>query len=176
LWYIAKFIQSLGDALPSGLRDGVDNWALSFRIGILFYLFLVTGTSIMVNFSGINPEMRLTMRLALIKDYSLIFIISGMLYVGLFKLARARSLEEIFGKHTGFIQFVIVCGIIAVLAVWADYRQLDPLRLESIFPTAWQRQYMEAHVPIRDILLLLLPISSLLFWTVKCIAEERQHN
>lgn len=32
------------------------------------------------------------------------------------------------------------------------------------------------HVPIRDILLLLLPISSLMSWTVKCVAEERHHR
>src|ERR1700680_1154440 len=101
--------------------------------------------------------MLISMRLSLIKDYVLLFMISGLLYLGLFKLARAKALLDVFRNLQGFIHFVTICGIIAVFAVWAEYRGLDALRLERIFNNEWQRNYMEFHVVTRDIVLLLFP-------------------
>jgi|GEM_PF-6641696 len=172
IWFLARFIQSLGSSLPAGLRQGVDSWALSFRVAIPFYLLLIGGTWIWVNFTGISSVTRLDLQLSLVKDYILLFIISGMLYVGLFKLARARALLTVFQNVRGFLHFVIVCGIIAILAIWADFRTVDPIRLGTMFSTRWQREYMTVHVFVRDIGLLLFPIAFLLFWTVKCVAQE----
>lgn len=172
IWLVAKFVQSLGHSLPAGMREGIDNWALSFRVGILFYAFLVGGTLLLVNFRGVSPAVSLTMQLTLIKDYILLFMISGLLYGGLFKLARAHALLDVFQNRQGFLHFVIICAMIAVFAVWADYRELDPVRLERLFSNEWQRQYMQFHVFVRDIVLLLLPIGFLLFWTLDCVADE----
>jgi hypothetical protein len=58
--------------------------------------------------------------------------------------------------------------------VWADYRELDPLRLAFVFDNEWQRQYMERHIVTRDVVLLLMPIAGLLFWTLQCFAAERK--
>lgn len=172
VWFSARILKNLGNSLPSGMREGVENWALSFRVTILFYAFLVSGTFIWVSFQGVNRPMQLEMRLSLVKDYALLFIISNVLYVGLFKLARAKTLLLVFQNVKGFIHFISICGIIAVLAVWADYRELDPSRMERIFPEEWQRIYLQIHVVGRDIFLLLLPIGCLLVWTLWCIGHE----
>jgi len=172
IWIVARFVRSLGESLSTGMREGVDNWAIGLRTGVFFYVFLVGGTLIWVSFRGVSPAMLTAMRLSLIKDFALLFIISGLLYLGLFKLARARALLDVFQNLHGFIHFVLICGIIAIFAVWADYRELDPLRMERIFNNEWQRQYMEFHVVIRDIFLLLLPIGFLLFWTLQRVAIE----
>ena len=154
------------------MREGVENWGIGLRTGVVFYLFLLGGTLVWVSFRGVDPKVVTTMLLSLVKDYVLLFIISGLLYLGLFKLARARALVAVFQNIRGFIHFVVICGIIAVFAVWADYRELDPLRLERLFANEWQRRYMEIHVVTRDIILLLLPIGFLLFWTLGCVAAE----
>jgi hypothetical protein len=172
IWVVASILRNLGNSRHSGIREGVENWALSFRVTILFYAFLVSGTFIWVSFQGVNQPMQLEMRLSLVKDYALLFIISNVLYVGLFKLARAKTLLLVFQNVKGFIHFITICGIIAVLAVWADYRELDPSRMEQIFPEEWQRRFFQLHVVVRDIFLLLLPIGCLLVWTFWCIGHE----
>jgi len=155
-----------------GMREGIINWAIGLRTGVIFYLLLMGGTLIWVSFRGVSAAALVTMRLSLVKDYVLLFIITGLLYLGLFRLARAKALLEVFQNLRGFLHFVIICGIIAVFSVWADYRELDPLRLEHLFSNDWQREYMEIHVVTRDIILLLLPIGFLLFWTLQCVAAE----
>ncbi len=172
IWLLAKIVLSLGESLPEGMREGVESWALGLWAGILFYVLLLFGTLLWVNFKGINTGVWLTMLTSLIKDYVLLFMISGLLYVGLFKLARAKALMDVFQNVRGFVHFVVICGIIAVFAVWADYNGLDRLRLEHLFNNEWQRQYMEVHVFIRDVALLLFPIGWLLFWTFECAAHE----
>jgi len=99
-----------------------------------------------------------------------------VLYVGLFKLARAKTLHDVFVNAKGFVHFMSICGIIAVFAVWADYRGLDPSRIERIFPEAWQRTYLQIHIVVRDIFLLLLPIACLLVWTLWCLGHERHER
>ena len=168
----------MGESLPTGMREGVESWALGLGTSILFYLLLLFGTLFWVNFKGVSPASWFTMIASLVKDYMLLFLISCLLYVGLFKLARARALLEVFKNFQGFVHFVVICGIIAVFAVWADYNGLEPLRLEHLFANEWQRQYMEAHVFIRDIGLLLFPIGWLLFWTFWRVSHEMkaQHS
>jgi hypothetical protein len=172
IWVVAKFVGGLGESSSRGVREGIEGWEIGLRAGSLFYLFLVAGTLIWVSFGGVGEDRSITMRLSLFKDYALLFIISGLLYLGLFRLARARALSEVFKNVYGFLHFVVICGIIAVFAVWADYRELDPVRLEHLFTNEWQRRYMEVHVVTRDIAFLLFPIGILLFWTLKCVAAE----
>ena len=172
IWFAARILRFVGNSLRSGLREGVENWALSFRITALFYGLLLLATFLWVNFQGVNPPMRLQMRLSLIKDYGLLFIIANVLYVGLFKLARARTLYAVFVNNGGFIHFMSLCAIIAVLAVWADFRELDPARTEAIFHSEWQRTWLTYHIFIRDIFLLLLPIALLMVWTLWCLSHE----
>jgi len=173
IWLLAKIVLSLGESLTKGMREGVENWALGLWAGILFYVLLLLGTFLWVNFKGLNPGVWATALATLIKDYILLFLISGLLYVGLFKLARARTLMDVFKNWRGFVHFVVICGIIAVFAVWADYNGLDRLRLEHLFSNEWQRQYTEFHVFVRDVGLLLFPIGWLLFWTFERAAHEK---
>lgn len=176
LWLLGRIVLSLGESMPTGMREGVESWALGLWSSIIFYGLLLFGTFSWVNFRGIGSEVWLIDLTSLIKDYILLFMISGLLYLGLFKLARATALMHVFQNWKGFVHFVVVCAIIAVLAVWADYRGLDRLRLEHLFNTEWQRNYMELHVFFRDIALLLFPIGWLLFWTFECAAHEKSSD
>jgi hypothetical protein len=176
LWLLGKIVLSLGESLPTGMREGVESWALGLWSSILFYGLLLFGTFLWVNFNGIGSDVWLITLTSLIKDYILLFIISGLLYLGLFKLARAKALMHVFQNKRGFLHFVVLCGIIAVCAVWADYNGLNRLRLEHLFNSEWQREYMELHVFLRDVVLLLFPIGWLLFWTFECAAHEKSEG
>lgn len=177
LWVVYRLLTSMGESLPKGSREGVESWAVGLVLSIVFYGFLIVGTFSWVNFKGMSSGTWFAMAEALSKDYALLFLISCLLYVGLFKLARHRALADVFQNVRGYIHFVVICALIAVFAVWADYNGLDRPRLEHLFNNEWQRQYMEAHVFIRDIGLLLFPIGWLLFWTIWCFSHEKQqHN
>jgi hypothetical protein len=67
---------------------------------------------------------------------------------------------------------IVVCGIIAFLAIWADFGFMESPRIFEIYPQQWQRDYTVAHVFVRDIFLLLLPIATLLVWTVRNFSLE----
>lgn len=172
IWLIVRILRSVSCALPENLRGAIDTWAFGLRLSIPFYLLLIAGTWKLVNFDAIKEDARLNAYFGIAKDYLLLFIIVNMLYMGLFKIARAERLVAVFQTKKGFLQFVLICGIIAVFAVWADFNSLDPVGLESTFNYAWQKAYYTAHVYIRDIGLLLLPIAGLLFWTLRCVADE----
>jgi len=176
IWFLAWMLHSAGESLPGNLKSGVESWALSLRASTLFYVLLLAGTLFLTTFQGINADMRFWSKLSTIKDYVLLFMISNLLYAGVFKLARASTLAGVFGEKRGVLHFMIICAIIAVLAVWADFRTLDPLSLERMFPSPWQRHAMVVHVFVRDIFLLLFPISWLLFWTVKRVSKETPSN
>ena len=172
LWFVSRLVKSVGESLPSGLKEGVDSWALSLRASVPFYFLLFLGTWVLSNFNGINRDMKFWSQLSTAKDYFLLFMIASLLYGGLFKLARAKALAKVFGQKKGVLYFMVICGMIAVFAVWADFRTLDPVSMERIFPQQWQRRDMVIHIFIRDIGLLLFPISWLLFWTLKHVAME----
>ena len=95
-----------------------------------------------------------------------------MLYAGLYKIANARSLRALFQTHKGFLHFVLICAIIAILAIWADFNGMSAENQRRIFLRGWQRQYNTLHVYGRDIGLLLMPIGWLLFWCLGKFANE----
>jgi len=175
IWIIARLLMSLGDSLPTDFRSGVRSWGFSFKLAIPFYVLIIAGTWWVVDFSAINKTSQLHAKLGIAKDYLLLFIIVNLLYVGLFKLARAGSLRAVFQSFRGFLDFVLICGIIAVFAVWADFRTLDPTTQELAFSHEWQRDYNTIHLYVRDIGLLLMPIAGLLFWTLKTLSAESMH-
>lgn len=171
IWLVSALVRATAD-LHEDLVGAMVSWAFCLRISVGFYLVLTLATLLFLRTDGIQPEARLEFYLVVVKDYFLIFIITGMLYLGLFRLAVARRLMAVFRSFRGFIEFIIICAFIAVIAIWADFNSLNPAKLASDFYKPWQRNYYVVHVYLRDIGLLLLPIAGLLYWTLRRISRE----
>jgi len=171
-WIIARLLESLSKNWRASLREGIASWAFSLRLSVFFYMLLIAGTWKFLSLDGIKDGCKLEVSLGLAKDYLLLFLIANMLYVGLFKIAVADSLRDVFQSRKGFHHFFVICGIIAVLAVWADFGALNPVRQNECYHQDWQKQYNRLHVYLRDIVLLLLPIAGLLFWTLFRVGRE----
>lgn len=170
-WLLSWLIQSLGKAKPGLLRATI-SWSLGFRLSIFFYLGLLITTWRLVRFTGVNDVARVSLESSLIKDYLVLLIIANGLYGGLFKLVRCGALKEVFQNSAGMVHFFIVCGVIAIVAVGADYEGLGRAFTADTFPEPWQRKYLLVHILVRDIILLLLPIGALLYNTMLQFARE----
>lgn len=175
IWFFGMILKSAGSH-QENLREALDNWLFCLKVSILFYAVLTLETILHVRLDGIRAEGRLAFRLALVKDYLLLSMISSMLYLGLFRLASARRLAVVFQSIKGLIQFIILCGIIAIMAIWADFNSTSPDRQKIFFSEEWQMTYNVVHVYLRDILLLLVPIAGLLLWTLIRVGDELKQS
>jgi hypothetical protein len=175
IWFIASLIRAIAD-LRQDLIAAIGSWAFCLRVSIGFYAVLILAILLVFRTNGIKPEARLEFRLAIAKDCCLLFIIAGMLYLGLFRLALARRLTAVFNSIKGFVQFLVLCALIAILAIWADFGSMSPSKHAVSFYETWQRDYNIIHVYLRDIGLLLMPIAGLLYWTLKKVANELKEN
>jgi hypothetical protein len=173
IWLLNFVLKSLSAQVSTGLREALDEWRISIQFSVVFYILLIAASWKLIQTSGIDPEWRLEFLVALIKDYVLLFIIVEMLYVGLFKIALAESLAAVFQSIKGFFQFVVICGIIAVFAVWADFNSMDSVNVNAFLRFDWQKTLYRIHVYVRDIGLLLVPITGLLFWTLLRFGQEK---
>ncbi|MEW5982823.1 MAG: hypothetical protein AB1806_10695 [Acidobacteriota bacterium] len=171
VWFVGALLRAAAD-LRDDLVGAMGAWAFCLRVSTRFYLLLTVATILVSGVEGIRPDAQLEFRLAIAKDYLLLFIIAGMLYLGLFRLGAAQRLASVFGSLKGLLQFIIVCGVIAILAIWADFNSMSPDRQNAAFHYRWQRQYNVWHVYVRDIRLLLLPIAGLLYWTLRRVSRE----
>lgn len=174
VWLIAWLI---GATVPPGdLSDTMNRWAFGIRMTCLFYVLLIASTWALVSVEGILQPKRLDFVLAIAKDYLLMFIIVDMLFIGVFRLGDAHKLAAVFQSVKGFIQFMVVCAIIAILAIWASFKSLGSDNFSAQYGpysvAAWQWQYNTVHVYFREIGLLLMPIAGLLFWGLRRVGEE----
>lgn len=172
LWALNKLIQFLGVAKP-GLRAACENWSMAVRLSMPFYIALLIATWWLVSFRGIRDDVARTMLLSsLIKDYAVLLIIATVLYCGLFKFVHAGALHDAFDSSRAFLYFMILCGVIALIAIHADYQGLSRAFTANLFTEAWQSKYLIVHVLVRDIVLLLLPIAGLLYTVFRGFARE----
>jgi hypothetical protein len=171
LWLIAWLLQVLGRQF-SDFRGAIDAWAFSIKLATVFYVLLAASSFHLIGLKGVNPDAYVTVTFGLVKDYLLLFIIANMLFGGLYKVAMTGNLKKLFQSRTGFRQFMLICAIIAIIAAAADFIGTKSEYLQAVFPEAWQRTYHVAHIYIRDIGLLILPIAGLLFWTLLRVGEE----
>ena len=95
-----------------------------------------------------------------------------MLFLGLFRIARAGRLRDLFQSKKGFKHFMVICTVIAIFAIWADFNALNELNLTQIYLYSWQIEYNTVHTYLRDIGLLLVPIAVLLFWCLRRVSCE----
>ena len=173
VWLIAWLIGT-STGTYENLKDALDGWSLGMRASTLFYVILVAATWKLVSLEGIREAERWRFLFAVGKDYLLIFIISDMLFLGLYRIAFARQLIAVFQGVRGFLNFVLICGLIAILAIWADFNALDPANLRQVYKYDWQIDYNVVHTYLRDIGLLLMPIAGLLFWCVWHVGIEQK--
>ena len=171
IWAISKIIEALAQTSRT-LGGAMNEWAFSIKSSAVFYLLLVAATLRVLSLSGIRKEAHLEFSLGITKDYFLMFITAGMLFTGLYKIGMANSLKLLFQSQRGLLYFILICGVIAIMAIAADFNGMSAPNQERIFTAEWQKQMNRAHVYGRDIGLLLLPIASLLFWALKRIALE----
>ena len=172
LVHFVAFVIRAYSGLSKHLEEAMRHWEFSLRTSPIFFLFLAVATYFQVGVAGIKPDARLEFYLSIVKDYLLLFIIACMLYLGLFRIAVAGKLVAIFQSIKGLIQFMIICGIIAILAIWADFNSLNPAKQDTLFYYDWQKSVNVLHVYVRDIVLLLMPIAFLLFWTMRQVSTE----
>lgn len=171
VWVVAALIRAAKD-ISEDLAATIVGWAFCLRMSIGFFLLLTIVTLVITDTTGIRPQAQVEFRLAIAKDYLLLFIISGMLYLGLFRLALANNLVAVFRSLRGFVEFLVICALIAILAIWADFNSTAPQKQSATFLHQWQSEYNVIHVYLRDIGFLLMPIAWLLFWTLHRAARE----
>jgi hypothetical protein len=172
LLLIGWFLKLVTKGQTRNVEEAVKSWAFGLRLASAFYGLLILVTWKLVKLQGVAGDYRLHFVAGIAKDYILLFIIVHMLCLGLFKIARRECLLPFFKDTKGFLLFVLVCAVIAVLAVWADFNSVNGALPTHEFMKSWQVEYYFVHVHLRDIALLLLPIAGMVFWTLGEIGRE----
>lgn len=173
-WYVALLLKALSSGLLKGVRGALHEWSLGIKLSVAHFC-LITGFGWFAVAPHTLPHrQKLAFVFAFSKDMFLLWIIALLLFVSLFKLGHHKALKPVFQSVGGYIQFVVICGIIAILAIWADFRTIGSAPIREMFPEQWKQELVQMHVYIRDIGLLLAPIAGLLVWTLNRVGEEME--
>lgn len=172
-WFISKLVAGLGQS-EGDLEDVMREWSLSIRFSILYYVFIAGAGWFLVRPDLMNDDVRPFFYVGFLKDVFLMAIIAQLLFGGLFKLAHHERLLDVFQNRSGFLNFVVLCGVIAIFAIWADTNYVDSERRKLFYPEVWQRNLVEYHIYGRDVGLLLGSIALLLLWTLDRVAHEKK--
>jgi len=170
-FFISRILASLGEEKPD-LYGVMRGWSLSILVSLPFYFLLTIVSWYIINPSRLTGELRFSFFFGFTKDLLLLWIIAELLFVSMFKLAMFGRLVDVFHSISGYIQFLVICAIIAILAIWAEFNFLSSNTIKEVYPQEWQRDITTAHVFIRDIFLLLFPIALLLIWVLRRAALE----
>ncbi len=165
-------IKGITDTVPD-LEGTVNSWMLSIKVSILYYIFLMIVAWFTIQPYHISDSgWRLWFYLVFFKDIILLSFITLLLFVSLHKLRKHRSLLIVFQNVNGYLIFILICTIIAILAIWADFVPMEDRWGEIIEAAGWQKRYKITHVYVRDIFLLLIPIAMFFLWTLQGVARE----
>lgn len=176
-WFVGRLLAALTEIVATDLHGVLQEWSLSIRISFLYYIFIVSFAWFAIGPGEIvNDNVRFSFYFGFAKDIVLMWIIAELLFVSLYKLGHHGNLVRIFQSISGYVQFVVICGIIAIFATWADFGFIQSQESIKLYPEDWQQRLIKAHIYIRDIFLLLLPIAALLIWTLKRVAAEIKKN
>jgi len=169
---LSAVIRAMGD-LSEDLIEVMGNWAWSIRLSSVYFVCLFLAAWLYIKPASIqNADLRLNFLLFFSKDTLLLFIIIFVLYIGVYKLRMANCLRRVFISVDGFLSFLIMCALIAIMAVWADFTFPEQVFRELEYAEPWMEEYTRNHVYLRDIALLIFPISTLFMWAVFGIIEE----
>lgn len=177
IWLIVK---SLIQRIPTeSIRKFAEDWnassfILPIYVGVFFiFSYLVTDAfAVSVSFRGAFEKYYWT---AYWKDLVLLAIIAG-LYVGAFKAVVYRVGWFFFRNLRDYLLFVAIVGVISVLAIHAEMMFFNSPKFAESHPEMWQKTVGEIHVHLRDVGLLLVPISVFLFWMFLEIVRHGLRN